>query len=144
MYLSSSLLSALHDERVFLLIAATIDGGAPMAYIGSPGMVIKESYFFTKIIKQLMPDDVYANLQKALILRPALGDLIPGTNGLRKVRWHTKEQGKRGGVRIIYYWLIDDDQIYMLYAYSKSKSDKLSAEQTKRLKLLVAEEFSDG
>lgn len=66
-------------------------------------MVIVETSLFTRLIKSLMSDEEYRVLQEALVSRPALGDLIPGSGGLRKVRWNTTGQGKRGGVRVIYY-----------------------------------------
>ena len=66
-------------------------------------MVIVETSLFTRLIKSLMSDEEYRVLQEVLVSRPALGDLIPGSGGLRKVRWNTTGQGKRGGVRVIYY-----------------------------------------
>ncbi len=63
-------------------------------------MVIIETPLFTRIIGELMSDDAYRQLQEALIERPEKGDLIPGSGGLRKVRWKLEGQGQRGGVRI--------------------------------------------
>lgn len=73
-------------------------------------MVIIETPLFTRIIGELMSDDAYRQLQEALIQRPEKGDLIPGSGGLRKVRWKLEGQGQRGGVRIIYYCVATDEQ----------------------------------
>lgn len=77
----------------------------------------------------------------ALVLRPELGGLIPGTGGLRKVRWSEGSRGigKRGGIRVIYYWYRSESLIYLLLAYSKKEQDDLTAEQKRILRRLVAE-----
>lgn len=67
-------------------------------------MVFIETPIFTKLVIELLSDDSYAELQQMLLLRPDAGDVIPGSGGLRKVRWRIAGQGKRGGLRIIYYW----------------------------------------
>ena len=100
-------------------------------------MVIIETDTFTKRIQELMDDDQYAAFQAELIRRPDMGDLIPGSGGLRKVRWQLEGQGKRGGARIIYYWVSADYQIRMLYAYKKAKQDNLTPEQLKALRQIV-------
>ncbi|WP_153076879.1 MULTISPECIES: transcriptional regulator [Paraburkholderia] len=58
---------------------------------------------------------------------PLAGDVIPGTGGLRKVRWGRAGMGKRGGARVIYYNLLDDGKIWLLIVYTKSKFDNLPA-----------------
>ena len=84
-----------------------------------------ETPLFTKLVKKLLDDDEYRELQEVLIYRPDLGDVIQGTGGLRKIRWMRKGRGKRSGVRIIYYWLMDDEQILMLYIYPKSQQERV-------------------
>jgi mRNA-degrading endonuclease RelE of RelBE toxin-antitoxin system len=63
-----------------------------------------ETQIFTKLIKRSFHDDEYRTLQAALLLRPEQGRLMPGTGGLRKIRWGGKGHGKSGGFRIIYFW----------------------------------------
>ena len=58
---------------------------------------------FTRCAKELLTDDEYAELQTALVDHPDAGDLIPGSHGLRKLRWKIDGSGKRGGMRVIYY-----------------------------------------
>jgi mRNA-degrading endonuclease RelE of RelBE toxin-antitoxin system len=102
-------------------------------------MVFKETSGFTQQVTDLLSDDEYAELQSALVANPELGDKIKGTGGLRKVRWAstTKGKGKRGGVRVIYYWLVQSDQIAMMFMYGKDEQDELTSEQRKRLKELL-------
>lgn len=84
-----------------------------------------------------MSDENYKELQDALVNRPNMGPIIQGTVGLRKIRWTLKGRGKRGGVRVIYYWMTADEQIYMLYIYPKSEQEDLTSEQKKLLKQIV-------
>jgi len=70
-------------------------------------------------------------LQLELVRDPQKGVLIQHSGGFYKLRWSAKGQGKSGGVRIIYYWMADDHQIYMLLIYSKSKQDDLMPAQVK-------------
>lgn len=53
------------------------------------------------------------------------GDVIPHTNGLRKVRWSRRGIGKRGGARVIYYIRLENGNIWLLIVYTKSKFDNL-------------------
>ena len=69
------------------------------------------------------------------------GNLIPGTGGLRKIRWQGSGRGKRGGVRVIYYWAVRDEVVLMLLMYPKSEKDDLTTDQKKVLAALVQEEF---
>ena len=100
-------------------------------------MIFIETRIFTQRIKELMSDDEYRSLQEALVNRPSMGNIVQGTGGLRKVRWKQEGHGKSGGVRVIYYWMTEDEQLYMLYVYPKSKQEDLTAEQKKALKLIV-------
>ena len=101
-----------------------------------------ETPLFTRLVKKLLDDDEYRELQEVLIYRPDLGDVIQGTGGLRKIRWMRKGRGKRSGVRVIYYWLMDDEQILMLYIYPKRQQEELTSEQKKTLKL-IAKRWTD-
>jgi hypothetical protein len=68
---------------------------------------------------------------------PLTGDVIPGTHGLRKVRWSRSGMGKRGGARVIYYNLLDDGCIWLLIAYTKAKFDNLPVDFLNQLKEAV-------
>jgi len=86
-----------------------------------------------------MSDDDYRALQSALLLRPEAGALIPGGGGLRKLRWGLPGTGKRGGLRLIYYWQKAEDRIYMLLVYRKSRQEDLTRQQLTVLRKLVKE-----
>ena len=105
-------------------------------------MVIIETSVFTRIINELMSDEDYLELQKALITRPDAGDIIRNSGGLRKLRWKLEGRGKSGGVRIIYYWVTADDQIRMIYAFPKNKQENLKPAQLEVLCKIV-ERWSD-
>lgn len=100
-------------------------------------MIFIEVPSFTASIIKLMSDEEYAGLQEALVDYPDLGKLIPGGGGLRKVRWRLGRVGKRGGVRIIYYFLSSDRQIFMVAAYSKAKKKDLAPHELARLRTIT-------
>lgn len=100
-------------------------------------MIIIETPIFTKLITTLMSDDEYKDLQEALVTRPEMGVLIKNSGGLRKVRWSLEGRGKSGGVRVIYYWMSADDQLYMLLAYPKNEQENLTDAQVSALRKIV-------
>jgi len=104
-------------------------------------MTFIETPIFTRSIRRLLSAEQYRSLQLALLLRPEQGDVMIGGGGLRKLRWSLRGKGKRGGIRVIYYWDTKQEIFYMLLAYSKSQQEDLTAEQIKILKRLVREEF---
>lgn len=100
-----------------------------------------ETPIFTKVITGLVDDEDYRGLQIALMLRPEQGPIIRGSGGLRNVRWAKPGAGKRGGLRVIYYWIPKESAFFMLYAYSKSDQADLTPAQARRLGQIVREEF---
>jgi len=104
-------------------------------------MIFIETPAFTADVKALLPDDSYAQLQRELIARPAAGDLIPGTGGLRKIRWSLPGQGKRGGARVIYYWFTLQSRILLLAIYGKGIKDDLTAAEKRVLRKIVEEAY---
>ena len=100
-----------------------------------------ETPVFTRALKRLIDDEAFRRLQVALMLRPEQGALIRGSGGLRKLRWATPDTGKRGGLRVIYYWAPEESVFYMLFVYSKTEQGDLMAAQVKILGRLVREEF---
>jgi hypothetical protein len=100
-----------------------------------------ETSIFTRQVTALLTDDKYSQLQVALSAHPDAGAIIPNSGGLRKIRWSMSGRGKRGGVRAIYYWVVTEDQILMLFMYTKSEKDDLTSQQLKVLRGIVEKEF---
>ena len=99
-------------------------------------MIFIETTIFTEDVKELLSDDEYTEFQRYLADNPLAGDVIQQTGGLRKVRWLCQGKGKRGGVRIIYYYVTSASQIRLLLIYKKGIKDDLTAEQKKQLRQL--------
>ena len=97
-------------------------------------VVFVETPIFAKRVQQYMDDDEYAELQTSLAARPEAGSVIMGSDGMRKLRWAGSGRGKRGGLRVIYYWWVAKDRISMLLLYPKNEMDDLTADQLKLLK----------
>jgi len=104
-------------------------------------MVIIETSVFTRQVHELLEDDDYRKLQTALVNRPNTGSVIRGSGGLRKVRWALPGRGKRGGVRVIYYWAVEQEQLLMLFIYPKNERDDLTPAQLRILRRIVEEEY---
>jgi len=98
-----------------------------------------ETPTFTRMITALLTDDEYWGLQNLLIENPDRGEIIQGGGGIRKLRYAAQGRGKSGGIRVIYYWIKDNQQIYMLVAYPKSKKDDLTDNETDVLRRYVKE-----
>jgi hypothetical protein len=100
-------------------------------------MIFIKTILFTKYLPKYLEDDEYRELQNFLIGQPEAGKLIPGTGGLRKLKWNLSNSGKRGGLRVIYYFHIPGDHIYFFTLYAKNEMSDLSAKEKKALKLLL-------
>jgi hypothetical protein len=68
-----------------------------------------------------------------LARQPNCGDLIPGGKGLRKMRWRARQKGKRGGARIIYFYRMPDETLFLLAAYAKSDAEDLTPNKKREL-----------
>ncbi len=68
------------------------------------------------------------------MFNPKQGDVIQGTGGLRKIRVASKNKGKRGGARVIYYFLDEKHRFYLLTIYGKNEMSDLAVEQIKQLR----------
>ena len=105
-------------------------------------MVIIETPIFTKRIQELITDNEYRLLQTHLVNRPDVGKIMPGSGGLTKLRWSAGGRGKRGGIRVIYYWFVSKDIILLLYAFPKSERDDLTTEQLRQLRKVIEKEYT--
>ena len=102
-------------------------------------MVFIESKVFEKLRAKYFDDEEYRALQTFLLERPLSGDVIPGTGGLRKLRWSAGGKGKRGGLRMIYLYLAGKDHLHLLTVYAKNEASDLSPNEKKILKRIVEE-----
>lgn len=105
------------------------------------GSFIVETRAFTRRALELLTEDEVRLLQLDLLIRPDAGAQIPGTGGLRKLRWRSRGQGKRGGVRLIYFWHRPSDTILMLYLYAKNERDDLRPDQKAALRRAVERDY---
>ena len=102
-------------------------------------MLFVETSEFTKHLPAHLDDDSYAELQAFLSKGPDTGNIIRGSGGIRKIRWRSKGRGKRGGIRIIYYWLVAEDHIYLLTLYGKGVKEDLSRAELAEWRKVVKE-----
>src|ERR1700690_1284166 len=95
---------------------------------------------FTRHLTEYLNEDGYRELQARLAVNPEVGDLIPGTGGFRKMRWADVRRGKgrRGGLRVIYYYFPFGQQIWLMTLYDKDEASDLSPKQKKALRESVA------
>ncbi len=99
-----------------------------------------ETPFFTTAVSRYLSDDEYAKLQAFLNARPDAGAIVPGSGGVRKVRWGTAGRGKRGGLRVIYYLRSAKGQIWMLTIYGKNVRENLPSHLLKQMKEAINDE----
>lgn len=111
----------------------------PLAYAAF--VVFVETHAFSVLIRGLLPDDSFRLLQAALTGNPELGVVIPGTRGIRKLRWAGSGHGKRGGVRVVYYSHPMSRTILFLFVFSKTERDDLSASQKAALRRIIEVEY---
>jgi hypothetical protein len=100
-------------------------------------MVFVELTPFVAFRAEHWTDEDLRALQSYLLVSPGDGDLIRGGSGLRKLRWSVQGRGKRGGARIIYYWHVPGERIYLIYGYVKSEREDLTPKQIKALAELM-------
>lgn len=98
---------------------------------------------FTRHVSEYLTDDEYRELQNQLASNPELGDLLPGTGGFRKLRWADagRGRGRRGGLRIIYYYFLTDQQIWLMTLYGKDEAPNLTPDEKKALKNAIETEL---
>jgi len=100
--------------------------------------------YFHRAVGNYLTDDQYRQLQIEMLANPECGDVMPRTGGFRKLRWadSRRGKGKRGGLRVVYYWLMGDGQFWMFSIYDKDEMEKLTADQEKQLKQAIMVELN--
>ena len=93
-----------------------------------------ETKLFTRLVQEYLSDDEYSELQQALIANPEAGAVVPGSGGIRKLRWGVAGRGKRGGIRVIYFLRTRQGQIWMLTLYPKNVAENIPAHVLRQIK----------
>jgi len=106
------------------------------ARTGSKEFQFVEAPAFSRYREDYLDEDGFRHLQRALAANPEAGDLIPGAGGVRKLRWADtrRGKGKRGGLRIIYYCFLSDEEIWLLTLYGKNEASDLNKDEKEQLK----------
>jgi len=100
---------------------------------------------FERYRSTYLDDDSFIELQVLLLQQPEVGEVIPGTGGLRKMRFgdERRQKGKRSGIRVIYYWWRVGQQFWLFTLYGKDVQDDMSTAQRKALKRLLDAESAE-
>lgn len=93
-----------------------------------------ETSLFTRLLPRYLDDDEYAELQNHLNEHPESGAVVPHSGGVRKLRWGLQGQGKRGGIRVIYYLRTAAGEIWMLTLYGKNVRESIPAHILKQIR----------
>jgi hypothetical protein len=98
---------------------------------------------FAKYRADYLDDEGFRGLQQSMLKNPEAGDVIEGTGGLRKLRHGDprRGKGKRGGLRVIYYWWDGGRQFWLFTLYDKDEMEDLSADEKKLLKAMLKAEL---
>jgi hypothetical protein len=91
-------------------------------------ITVAETAVFVRQADALWTDEERFEFVDFMAPNPEAGDLIPASGGIRKVRWGRRGSGKRGGVRIIYFYHDPAMPVYLLMIYAKVRRDDLSPE----------------
>jgi hypothetical protein len=101
-------------------------------------ITVAETAIFLRQAKAVWTEDEHEEFVLTIAGNPEAGDVIPGTGGVRKVRWSRTGTGKRGGVRVIYFYHDRDRPLCLLMVYAKGRRDNLDAEDKKAIRDLAA------
>jgi hypothetical protein len=98
---------------------------------------------FSRYRADYLNDEGFRGLQQSLMKNPEAGDVIEGTGGLRKLRHGDprRGKGKRGGLRVIYYWWDSGRQFWLFTLYDKDEMDDLSPDEKKLIKAMLKKEL---
>lgn len=101
--------------------------------------VVVETVSYQKAVEKIWDNDEQSEFKDYIATHPYAGDIIPGTNGIRKIRWQSSGHGKRGGARVIYYIYDNNNPLYLLFAYPKNVQTNLSDSDKKAFAALVTQ-----
>jgi hypothetical protein len=93
-----------------------------------------EAASFERLRAAYLDDDEFAELQAFMMENPEAGDVVPGSGGVRKLRWRHGGSGKRGGLRVIYFVRYQPNEIWLLTLYAKAREENVPAHILRQLK----------
>lgn len=98
---------------------------------------------FSRNRARYLDDEAFTSLQLELMANPVAGDVIKGTGGLRKVRFADprRGRGKRGGLRVIYYYWTGGPEFWLFTLYDKDELADLTPAECAALKERVKGEL---
>jgi hypothetical protein len=109
-----------------------------MVMVKTRPITVAETQLFVRAAEKIWSEDERVELVDYLAHNPEAGDVIPGTGGVRKLRWARAGSGKRGGARVVYFYYRPDCPLYLLLAYAKAQATDLSADEKKTVVVFTA------
>jgi hypothetical protein len=100
-------------------------------------ITVAETALFVRQAENVWNDAEREEFVSYIASNPKAGDVIPETGGVRKVRWSRKGAGKRGGVRVVYFYADPARPLYLLMVYAKARKEDLSAEEKRTVRSLA-------
>ena len=102
-------------------------------FVSNPMLTVVETSTFARRAEKLLSAEEHEELLFYLAFHPQAGDEIPGTGGVRKVRFAAKGKGKSGGVRVIYYFFDEENPLYAIFLYGKNEQANLTPKQKREV-----------
>lgn len=101
-------------------------------------ITVAETHLFARAAEKIWSESERTELVDYVAHNPEAGDVIPGTGGVRKLRWARAGSGKRGGARVVYFYYRPDCPLYLLLAYAKAQASDLNADEKKAVAAFAA------
>jgi mRNA-degrading endonuclease RelE of RelBE toxin-antitoxin system len=120
---------------------SALDSNAAMPhnlFVSNPMLSIVETSAFVRRAENLLSTEEHEEMLFYLALHPLAGDEIPGTGGVRKVRFAARGKGKSGGVRVIYYFYDEENPLYAIFLYGKNEQANLTPKQKREVTTMAA------
>jgi len=116
-----------------------LDKKTPMAYGRDERqlLTVAETQLFIHQAADVWTDAERSAFVDFIAANPEEGDVIPGTGGVRKLRWGRQGSGKRGGCRIVYFYHDDAMPLYLLMVYTKAQQEDLTPDEKRRVQALA-------